>query len=206
MVIDQIEDHLSTHHLHEPLQLAYTPNHSTETALVKVTNDILCALDNRQCVYLVLRDLSAAFDTIDHSVFLSRLEDYGVTGSVAEWMKSYLSGRHQMIDINGIQSDKIKLHYGFPQGSKIGPFSFKLYTKDLTSTAKPHNIQIHLYADNTQFYCSFPPSESHLAMKRMEACVAEIRWWMNDNFLKLNDAKTEFIIFGIQHDVKRVTE
>ena len=73
VVIEEIENHLSTYQLHEPLQSAYTHNHSTETALVKVTNDILCALDNRQCVYLVLLDLSAAFDTIDHKVFLRRI-------------------------------------------------------------------------------------------------------------------------------------
>ena len=94
VVIEQIENHLSTYQLDEPLQSAYTPNHSTKTALVKVTNDILCALDNRQCVYLVLLDLSVVFDTIHHKVFISRFEEnYGITGSVAEWMKSYLSGR-----------------------------------------------------------------------------------------------------------------
>ena len=121
-------------------------------------------------------------------------------------MKSYLSGRCQMIDINGTKSDKIRLNYGFPQGSKIGPFGFKLYTKPLTSIAKSHNIQIHLYADDTQLYCSFDPSASQSAMQRMEACITEIRSWMNDNFLKLNDAKTEFIMFGTPNDLKRVSE
>ena len=89
VAIDQINIHLSKYHLHEPLQSAYTPNHSTETAVVKVTNDILRALDCRQCVYLVLLDLSAAFDTIDHKVFLRRLQqDYAITGGVADWMES----------------------------------------------------------------------------------------------------------------------
>ena len=91
-VIDQIDEHLKTNQLHEPLQSAYTEHHSTETAVTKVANDILRALDNRQCVYLVLLDLSAAFDTIDHEVFLSRLRsEYGVNGDVLEWMDSYLS-------------------------------------------------------------------------------------------------------------------
>ena len=117
IAIDQINIHLSQYHLHEPLQSAYTPNHSTETAVVKVTNDILRALDCRQCVYLVLLDLSAAFDTIDHRVFLRRLrEDYAITGGVAGWMESYLSNRSQAIDIKGTSSDKLKLEYGFPQG------------------------------------------------------------------------------------------
>ena len=206
-MIDQIEDHLTKNKLHEPLQSAYTRNHSTETAVVRVTNDILRALDHGQCVYLVLLDLSAAFDTIDHKVFLSLLrEDYGVTAGVADWMESYLGNRHQIINVNDALSDKISLHYGFPQGSKIGPFGFKLYTKRLTAIAKKHNIDIHLYADDTQLYTSFHPDEGAQAMSRMEACIAEIRSWMARNFLKLNDSKTEFVIFGSDSNIARVGE
>ena len=205
--IDQIESHLSVHNLHEPLQSAYTPNHSTETAIIKVTNDILCALDDGQCVYLVLLDLSAAFDTIDHSVFLSRLqEDYGVMGGVVDWMASYLSDRYQSININGTHSDKTELKYGFPQGSKIGPFGFKLYTKPLTSIAHKYNINIHLYADDTQLYISFDPNNSKDAIGRMEACITEIRSWMANNLLKLNDSKTEFMILGSERNIAKVSE
>jgi len=127
--IQQIDQHISNNNLHEPLQSAYTKNHSTETALLKVSNDILRALDKGKGVYMVLLDLSAAFDTIDHTVFLSRLEKvYGVTGGVAEWMQSYLSDRHQSISIDGTLSDRSSLDFGFPQGSALGPFGFKLYT------------------------------------------------------------------------------
>ena len=140
IAIQQMDKHLVEHNLHEPLQSAYTANHSTETALLKVTNDILLSLDKRQCVFLVLLDLSAAFDTIDHDVFLARLsEEYGITGEVREWMKSYLTERHQVISINSSTSDKILLDFGFPQGSCIGPFGFKLYTKPLTEIAKRHS-------------------------------------------------------------------
>ena len=122
-----MEDHLSENNLHEPLQSAYKTYHSTETALVKVTNDILLALD--KSVYLVLLDLSAAFDTIDHQVFLTQLQrDYGMRGGIVEWMKTYITGRRQCVQIDGISSDEVTLQYGFPQGSCIGPFGFKLYT------------------------------------------------------------------------------
>ena len=94
VAIDQMDRHLFQNNLHEPLQSAYTPNHSTETAVVKVSNDILRALDCRQGVYLVLLDLSAAFDTIDYKVFLWRLqEDYGMKRGVTDWIESYLSNR-----------------------------------------------------------------------------------------------------------------
>ena len=132
--------------------------------------------------------------------------DYGVTGGVADWMASYLSDRHQSIDINGTYSDKIDLKYGFPQGSKIGPFGFKLYTKPLTSIARKHNIQIHLYADDTQLYTTFDPNNSAEAMKRMEACITEIKAWMANNLLKLNDSKTEFIIFGTAQDITKISQ
>ena len=151
VAIKQMDEHLVTEDLHEPLQSAYTANHSTETALLKVTNDILLSLDERKCVLLVLLDISAAFDTIDHNVFLARLtNEYGITGDVRDWMGSYLRSRQQVISINSSVSDKIVLDFGFPQGSCIGPFGFKLYTKPLTEIAAKHNVHIHLYADDTQ--------------------------------------------------------
>ena len=118
VVVAQLDAHLTDNDLHEPLQSAYRTGHSTETALLKVSNDILLALDKRQCVYLVLLDLSAAFDTIDHTVFLSRLEkENGVTADALGWMSSYLSGRQQCVSINSTLSDNIDLLFGFIQGS-----------------------------------------------------------------------------------------
>ena len=207
VAVKQIDTHLTDENLHEPLQSAYRSHHSTETALVKVSNDILLALDQRKCVYLVLLDLSAAFDTIDHNVFLARLEnENGVTGEALKWMSSYLSDRKQCIKIDSTLSDNRDISFGFPQGSLIGPFGFKIYTKPLTEIAHKHNINIHLYADDTQLYTSFDPQNSEDAMNRLEACIEEIRVWMTQNFLKLNDKKTEFIIFGTEIDVAKVTE
>ena len=111
--------------------------------------------------------------------FLQRLAtEYAVTGEVVTWMRSYLVNREQNISINNTLSDKITLDFGFPQGSCIGPFGFKLYTKPLTSIAKKHNVNIHLYADDTQLYVPFDPcnrEESVEAMKRLEYCIEEIR-------------------------------
>ena len=87
------------------------------------------ALDKCHCVFLVLLDLSVAFDTIDHDMFLKQLAmEYAITGEVVAWMRSYLVNREQNISINNTLSDKITLDFGFPQGSCIGPFGFKLYT------------------------------------------------------------------------------
>ena len=96
---------------------------------------------------------------------------------VNEWMRSYLKNRSQSIVINGTLSDKVNLEYGFPQGSKIGPFGFKLYTK-LLSTIEKINVSLPLYADDTQLYLPFDPQNSVSAMKQIEACIADIKSWM----------------------------
>ena len=92
----QLNDHILRHHLDETFQSAYKAFHSTETALVRVHNDILTAIDNNKTVILLLLDLSAAFDTVDHSILLSRLSSrFGIKGTVLAWLRSYLTSRKQ---------------------------------------------------------------------------------------------------------------
>ena len=109
--------------------------------------------------------------------------------------------------LNNIPSDEVHLKYGFPQGSCIGPFGFKLYTKPLTKIAKQHKINFHLYADDTQLYTTFKPEESEEAMEWI-ALSSVLRTYgkrMASHYLKLNDSKTEFMIFGSPHDTTKVT-
>ena len=98
VVLAQLLKHLQTNKLLYHLQSAYRSDHSTETALLKICNDILSALDNKNVALLSLLDLSAAFDTIDHSILLSRLQTcFGISGSVLSWFESYFSGRFQSV-------------------------------------------------------------------------------------------------------------
>ncbi len=110
--------HVNDNDLHEPLQSAYKQYHSTETVLLHVQIDILMAIDNRYAVILVLLDLSAAFDTVDHKLLLDRL---GITGNALLWFKSYLTDRKQRVQINGVCSKSTNLTCGVPQGSVLGP-------------------------------------------------------------------------------------
>lgn len=101
-VDSQLERHLSAHKLHEERQSAYKQFHSTDSALLCVKNDILLFLDQNEATVLVMLDLSAAFDTIDHSTLLCRLEQhFGIVGKPLKWMKSYLCERHQTVCVNG---------------------------------------------------------------------------------------------------------
>ena len=98
LAVIQIQDHLSYNHLHAATQSAYRKNHSCETALLRVHNDLLLALDKGQEAILILLDYSAAFDTISHNSLIHRLQDrFGICGSVLNWVKSYLINRSQSV-------------------------------------------------------------------------------------------------------------
>ena len=100
MISGRLNEHLINNSLFDPLQSAYRDKHSTETALIKVQNDILSALDAGSPAILLMLDLSAAFDTIDHDILLSRLCNvYGITGDALDWFRSYLTGRIQRVVI-----------------------------------------------------------------------------------------------------------
>ena len=128
IVCERIESHIQMNQLHEPMQSAYRRCHSTETALLKVQGDILDALDQGCYVALVLLDLSAAFDTIEHSVLIKRLEHtHGIKDTALDWMRSYFQGRTQAVVISGTSSDITTLERGVPQGSVIGPKGYSIH-------------------------------------------------------------------------------
>ena len=121
VVAKQLVDHINRHGLDNSYQSAYKSGHSTETALLSIKNDIHLSLSRGEATALVLLDLSAAFDTIDHSTLLSCLQDwFGVGGSTLKWFSSYLMERFQSVKIGSTLSDLQKLLFGIPQGSVLG--------------------------------------------------------------------------------------
>ena len=182
----QIQEYLVLNNLRGKMQSAYRQGHSIETALLRVYNDML----------LILLDYSAAFDTINHDVFLTRLaERYGITGSVLRWfstffitdlsmfllMEHYLSHTHTPLE-------------GVPQGSVIGPLSFTMYTAPLDDIIHAHGLGRMIYADDTQVYIVLDDdSDRALLIPKIERCVDDIKRWSTANDLKLKGDKTEVL-------------
>ena len=150
---------------------------------------------------LLLLDLSAAFDTVDHSTLLLRLRTrFGVKGSALAWFESYLASRKYDVQVEGYKKSSLRsLDSGVPQGSVLGPLLYVLYTSPVADIIKSHDLQYHFYADDTQLYITFKTDSADdacLAKSRVEHCVEEIDRWMISNKLKLNDDKTELIVFS----------
>ena len=198
VVASQVKTHLESCTLNNIFQSAYRSGHSTETALLGLKNDIHLSLSKGLPTALILLDLSAAFDTIDHDLLLKRLStEFGFNHTVSKWFSSYMFGRKQCVKVGDVVSDAICLLFGVPQGSVLGPILFILYTTPLSKIISSHElIQHHLYADDTQIYLELTPTNSSEAIAQLQACLSEVQSWMASNKLKLNPDKTEFIVFG----------
>ena len=197
VVASCLNSHINSSHTSNDYQSAYRKFHSTETALLKIHNDILSSMDDGRVTALTLFDLSAAFNTIDHTIFLRRLGNwFGVRGKALDWFESYLTGRSQRIKLGNCLSSRSDLSFGVPQGSVLGPLLFTLYTTPLSSLVSGHAIPHHLYADDSQLYVSFSSGDSAAALNCLQSCLASVQSWMSTNKLKLNPDKTEFLLIG----------
>lgn len=197
VVLQQLLTHLDANDLCNVFQSAYRAGHSTETALLRVVNDLLLAMDQNKVSLLLLLDLSAAFDTVDHQILLSRLQNtFGIQSTALQWFRSYLLDRKQFVSVGNVSSSVSHLQFGVPQGSVLGPVLFVLYTTPLSQLIQSHSVNHQLFADDTQLQQSSSPTSIHTLSSNLQSCTADIKTWMNTNQLKLNDDKTEALLFS----------
>ena len=199
VVAEQLLKHLEQNSYLDKFQSAYRAGFSTETALLKVLNDALVNINSGNLVLLVLLDLSAAFDTINHSLLLDRLQSSaGICDSALSWFSSYLTNRSQSVLVGTSFSEESTLLCGVPQGSVLGPILFSIYTSSLGKVIESFGIGRQFFADDTQLLNSFSPKPDEVArvVKNLENCCSKIKEWMLFNRLKLNDDKTEVILLG----------
>ena len=205
VVLKQLLNLLSAGDLIEPNQSAYRKGHGTETAVLSVMDGLLSSTDERLVSLVALLDLSAAFDTIDHSVLLRRLElTFGVREVVLQWFTSYLSDRYQSVSVGDTLSRPSPLLYGVPQGSVLGPALFLLYSQPLSSTILRHNCSFQKFADDTELSQSGPPSDFDSVKQSIQSCVQDLHSWTDSNKLKMNADKTDVMTVGTTTCLKQV--
>src|SRR5438876_6007205 len=151
-------------------------------------------------------DLSAALDTIDHNILLSRLtSNFGVSGSALSLISSYLSNRSQSVSIQSHLSPSAPISTGVPQGSVLGPLLFCLYTTPLTYLFSNSPVSYHFYADDTQLYISFSSSDSLSHLSILSSTLDSVFDWFTSNRLSVNPSKTEFLLIGTPQQHSKLT-
>ncbi len=189
-MFNQVTAFLTQNNLLDSNQSGFRSGHSTETALLSVVEDLRLARTASKSSLLILLDLSAAFDTVNHQILLSTLLRKGISGTALQWFDSYLSDRSFKVSWRGEVSKSQYLATGVPQGSVL---LFSVYMASLGSVIQKHGFSYHCYADDTQLYLSFHPDDLTIAA-RISACLADISCWMKDHHLQLNLAKTELLV------------
>jgi len=187
-------------------QSAYRTQHSTETALVHLYNDMVATVDRGEVGALVLLDMSAAFDTIDHGIMLDVLRRrFDIRDAALDWFASYFDDRTQVV-VAGMQSSSVsQLRVGTPQGSVLGPRSFVAYAEDVTEVFQQHHVPYHLFADDMQGTRHNQLSRVHEVTDELGACVASVSNWCASKRLQLNTKKTEVMWFGTAANLSKIS-
>ena len=202
LVVKRMEPHIINHSLYDSLQSAYRVAHTTDTAIIKIHNDIVNGIDKDQCIILASLDLSAAFDTVDHDIFIGRMHTYyGIRETALQWFQSYLDRRCYRVLINNTFSSAHTLSCGVPQGSVLGARMYTIYVAPLANVINKHSINYHCYADATQIYlqCTNNTKNVQEAITRIQDCITDVSIWMSSSALKINEDKTEIITFSAKH-------
>jgi len=176
-------------------QSAYRASHSTETALLRLTNDVRSSMGRSTTTSLLSLDISAAFDALDHSILLTRATKlFGISGLALHWLESYLTDRAAFVKYNNNNSPTVRISSGVPQGSILGPILFSLYVSPIGSIITGMGASYHQYADDTQLYIELNPT--HDSASQLTACADCLNLWFLRNNLMLNTSKTDCILFG----------
>ena len=190
IIYNRLNDYFMHNNFIAKEQFGFRIRHSTNQVIADVVNKLQISSDDRLYTYLILLDLSKAFDTVDHQILLIKLEKYGIRGNTLKLIHNYLINRKQTVNINNTFSDLKTIKCGVPQGSILGPLLFSIYVNDLP---KASNFDTRLFADDTALLLT----DSNLTTlnKKVNSEFSKIENWLNANKLSLNYSKTKYLLY-----------
>jgi hypothetical protein len=192
LVYNRLLQFIDKHNILSPNQYGFRKNISTSMALLNLVDKISASIEQNQHTIGIFLDLAKAFDTVNHSILLSKLYHYGIRGIAHDWFKNYLNNRHQFVYLNSTKSSKLPITCGVPQGSILGPLLFLLYINDLSTISK--GLSFIMFADDTNLFISGTNLSDLAAIANTE--LASVSTWFSANLLSLNIKKTNYILFG----------
>lgn len=191
LMIVRLNSFLSHNNVIQPRQFGFMKDHNTADAILEFCDGVYEASNSGGSLLSVFLDFSKAFDTVKHSILLSKLQHYGIRGVTNDWFRSYLSGRSQFVEVNGVGSDRLDVHFGVPQGSVLGPLLFLLYINDMENSSSELRF-IH-FADDTTVFLSGSDADHLCDLLNVE--LGKIDLWLQTNRLSLNISKTCYMLF-----------
>ena len=192
LIHQQLYSYLQEHNILDSAQFGFRPGHSTQDGLVSLVEEWREAMDEDRLVGSVFLDLSKAFDMVDHSILLRKLQRYGIGGKELEWFQGYLSGRRQRVCVGEAKSQWIVVKRGVPQGSIMGPLLFIMYVNDLPQVIR--NSSVMQYADDTTI--TLVAKDATTLENGLDEDLDSVARWADGNGLKLNTRKTQLLLLG----------
>jgi len=176
-------------------QFGFRKHHSTIHAMINLLDTCLDGLNNKLSVGGVFLDISKAFDSVDHTILLNKLEHYGIRGITLDWFRSYLCQRELFVSADGASSHRYILKYGIPQGSVLGPILFLLYINDVVNSSD--KLVFSMFADDTALVLKVECTQYDESMKFE---LQNVMRWFDANLLLLNIDKTKYLYFGPEYN------
>jgi Reverse transcriptase (RNA-dependent DNA polymerase) len=195
IVYDQFIVFINKHEILNKLQSGFRKLHSTGTALLKICEDIRCAIGKGEVTVLVLLDFSKAFDSVNHELLIAKLKSINCSDSVLKWFSAYLSVRQNKVVLPSGEATK-QVKCSVPQGSVLAPLLYSLYTMDISNAF--HNCKYHIYADDVQIYMHCKYADINNTIMLINEDLSRLTKWSAIHGLKLNPSKTQVIIIGKQ--------
>ena len=190
----QVRKHLETNNIFLAKQHGFKQKHSTESAFSEFIRNLVEAFDKKHKAIVVFNDLSKAFESLQHNIFLSKLELYGIKGKILMWFSSYLQNRKQFVTIDGHNSDIHQVEYGVPQGGILCTLLFLIMINNLNKALK--FMHVLLYADDTTIKGT--GQNLRFMSVKINKDLEALSQWLIDNKLTLNVKETKYMIFIIK--------